>query len=363
MSERGSNVANFPGSERRLLGHLTPVAKYEPRRVTWLSQGRLAAGKITILDGDPGLGKSTMALDWAARISRGDALPQGPKNPPRGVVILSAEDDPRDTIRPRLDATGADLNKIHIFDMRPEGLVSDEMEARLPIIPEDIEALGHQIEAANAALVIIDPLMAFFSDTVKSNSDQDVRRALSPLSAALQRTGAACLILRHLNKAQGLSTLYRGGGSIGIIGAARFGLIVGRDPDDDTSDRRILAVQKCNIGREQPSLVYRLEEEPGTDVAKVVWEGESEHRASALTGTGKSEEERAGVKEAADWLVATLAGGSVPAGELKRRAEADGLKWRTLEAAKKNARVISDKVGYGRDAPWVWRLAPDQESA
>lgn len=347
------NVTAFPGSPL-LMPFAERVADILPERVRWLSMSRLAAGKITVLDGDPGLGKSTMALDWAAKITRGDGLPYGPKDRPRGVLLLSAEDGKGDTIRPRLEVAKADLTRVFVFQMRDE-----EGNTYLPSLPEHLDALASQIEAVDAALVIIDPLMAYLSGELKGNSDQDVRRMLSPMASKLEQTGAAGLALRHLNKATGMASLYRGGGSIGIIGAARFGLLVARDPEDQDGKRRILAIQKANIGDDEaPSLVYRLESVPGTDVARVVWEGESSLRAHALTAAPAEGEERSQANEARTWVLDMLSGGSITVKDLQRMAKEDGVSWRTLERIKDAAGVHCGRVGFGRSGHWVWSLAP-----
>lgn len=347
------NVHAFPG-QKVLMPFAERVSDITPQRVIWLSVGRLAVGKITILDGDPGLGKSTLTLDWAARVTRGENLPFGPKNRPRSVIILSAEDGKHDTIRPRLDAAGADLSRVFLFWMRDEA-----GEQYLPGIPHDIASLMSQVEATDAALVIVDPLMAFLGGDVKSNNDQDVRRALSPFASGLERTGAAGLISRHLNKAAGMASLYRGGGSIGIIGAARFGLLVAKDPDDESGKRRILAVQKCNIGEEQPSLAYHLEGVAGTDVARVIWEGESPHRAHSLTDAPGDQGGRSSALEAKIWLGETLSLGPVTAKELQKLARDDGIAWRTIESIKQAMGVVCERVGFGRGSYWSWRLPID----
>lgn len=345
------NVMPFPGAPL-LLPYAERVADIPPERVEWLSMSRLAVGKITVLDGDPGLGKSTLALDWAAKLTRGENLPYGPVNRPRGVLILSAEDGKGDTIRPRLEAAGADLTRVFLFEMRDE-----DGRSYLPSLPEHLEALGSQIEATDAVLVIIDPLVAYLSGELKAISDQDVRRMLSPMASILERSRAAGLALRHLNKAAGMASLYRGGGSIGIIGAARFGLLVGRDAKDESGKRRILAVQKANIGDDDPpSLVYRLESVPGTDVARVVWEGESSVRAHELTGATADDSERAREHEARAWLTDALSGGSLTAKDLQRMAREDGIAWRTVERIKDSLGIVCERVGFGRGGHWTWRL-------
>src|SRR5262249_8682079 len=131
-------------------------------------------------------------------------------------------------------------------------------ETRMPEIPRDLREIELTIRRMDARLVIIDPLMAYLGSQTNSWRDQDVRRALAPVGKLAERTGAAIVVIRHLNKGGSAgSPLYRGGGSIGIIGAARSALLVGEDPDDP--DVRILARSKGNLSAPVPSLAYRLE--------------------------------------------------------------------------------------------------------
>lgn len=212
------------------------VADVAAERVQWLWDGWIARGKLAVIDGDPGKGKSTLTTDLAARISTGTPLPGGTRTVPAAVVLLSAEDGVGDTIRPRLEAAGADTTRVFVFD----SVLDAEGTPRPPSIPGDIPYVEALVTEKGAVLVVIDPLMAFLGAGVDAHRDQDVRRALHSLAAVAERTGAAIVIVRHLNKSGGPQAIYRGGGSIGIIGAARSGLLVASDPDDDT--RRIVAV-------------------------------------------------------------------------------------------------------------------------
>ena len=204
MAERSDNVRSFPGpAGPDLLPEMVTVASIQPSRITWLCRGRLAAGKLTVLDGDPGLGKSTIALEWAARITTGRALPGMPGfaenavvTAPRGVVLLSAEDGESDTIRPRLDIAGADTRRVIVLKM-----VDDQGNQYLPTLGRHLWAIEQAIEASNAALLIVDPLMAYLDAEVNANRDQDVRRVFSPVASMSERTGCAVMVLRHLNKA------------------------------------------------------------------------------------------------------------------------------------------------------------------
>jgi hypothetical protein len=330
-----------------LMPYLQCLADVDVRRVDWISPGRLAFGKTTILDGDPGLGKSTVALQWAADMTRGRPIMGGPALAPRPVIVLSAEDAEADTIRPRLEAAAADLSKVYTFKLR-------DLRGRdhLVSIPAHLDWLEHQIVATNTGMVIVDPFMAFLDD-VKSNNDQSVRRALSPLAGMADETGCAVLLLRHLNKQTGGFALYRGGGSMGIVGASRFALVVAKDPDDDTGKRRVIAMQKVNIGTEPTSIAYALEAVPDTDVARVAWLGTSPHTANDLLSAPADEVELTKRDEARTWLRDALNAGPVATKELQRASRDTGIGWRTFESAKRDLGVRADKAG----DTWRWALS------
>jgi putative DNA primase/helicase len=241
QTSRGVATAHIQAAKRTASGVL--LSEVETEQVSWLWRGWLALGKLSVIDGDPGLGKSATVLDVAARVSTGREFADGTRNEagPGGVVILSAEDALSDTIKPRLEAAGADLERIASLAMLPDGSGHE----RLLSIPEDLQHLETEIQRMEAKLVIVDPLVAFFSKKVDSHKDQDVRRALAPLAAVAERTGAAVQLVRHLSKGEGKNPVYRGGGSIGIIGAARIGSLVAKDPKDE--ERRVLAPVKNNL--------------------------------------------------------------------------------------------------------------------
>ena len=232
---------------------LVRMSTVKSKRLRWLWCGWLPLGKLVVLDGDPNLGKSLLTLDLAARLSRGDKMPDGSRGDiegPMQIVMLTVEDDPEDTIKPRLDAAGADATRILLMPTVREPPVRNKTpwgRERLPSVG-DIDALRKAIDQTGARLVIIDPLMAFLPGD--AHRDQEVRQALSPLTALAAELGVAVLVVRHLNKSGGSNALYRGGGSIGIIGAARVGAVVAPDPDDPTGERRVLAITKCNLASE-----------------------------------------------------------------------------------------------------------------
>jgi hypothetical protein len=327
-----------------------PASAYKATPVDWLWAGRIPCGAVTIFDGDPGLGKSTITLDLAARVSRGYAMP--PNAPerviePASVVILSAEDDPARTIRPRLEAAGADLDRVLIV----EGVAVGDGD-RLPILPYDLVALEDFVRRHCARLVIVDPLMAFLGEGVESHKDQSVRGALSLFGKLAERTQSGLLVVRHLNKLTGGSAIYRGGGSIGIIGAARSGLLLAKHPDNPSS--RVLASVKSNLGPPPRSIVVSLV--AAGPVAVAAWGEEIDMSADDLLGA-PSAARRTKVDECADAIVeiVTAAGGRMRSVDLDTALEARGLRERTRKAARKVAGIRATKNSM--DGEW-WAELP-----
>jgi hypothetical protein len=329
------------------------LSTVKPERVSWLWPGRVPLGKLTILDGDPGLGKSVLTLDLAARVTRGWPMPLERREPgddgePAGVVLLSAEDGLADTIRPRLDAAGADVERVLALDCIPVGDSS-----RLPVLPQDVGYLRLACRRVAGRLVVVDPITAYLGPDTNTHRDQDVRRALHPLAVLAEETGAAVVVVRHLNKAAGANPLYRGGGSIGIIGAARSGLLVARDPDN--ADQRILASTKCNLAKLPPSLAFGLSADNGA--LRVGWGGIAPHTAESLLAAPRNEEERNAVQEAEEVLRSILGSGPMAAEEVRKLARKAGVSDRTLDRAKASLHVRCSPVAFGGE--WKWTLPTD----
>lgn len=338
-------------------------------RIAWRSRGRVARGKMTVLDGDPGLGKSTMLMDWAARVSRGDPLPDGDPQPERGVLLICAEDDPADTIVPRLDLAGADLRFVTLLSELPvtdeAGNIPDPDATRLLALPLDVPLIEQMIKALDIGLVILDPLFAFLEEDIKANSDQDMRRALTPLSKALQRTHASAILVRHLNKGASSNSLYRGGGSIGIIGVARFGLLVARSRED--RDTRVLASTKSNLGPPPPSYAYRLVSVAGEDVAKVEWLGSVDDSADDLLGdTLATDEQKEAASAAEEFLTQYLSKSPASRDSIIADAKKVGISIRAVDNAKRRLGIKHKRLGEHlglANAVWVWHLSgQDPES-
>jgi hypothetical protein len=332
-------------TERLLPGPVKALASVKPGRIEWLWPGRIPLGMVTIFDGDPGLGKSTVLLDLAARGSIGGTTPTGEPLPTFDSLVLTSEDDPAITLRPRLDLAGGDPHRVHVLPNLT--------------LPDEAEQLEAHITRLGALLVYLDPIVEYLGEQVKTASDHAVRRALKPLVEIARRQGCAIVAVRHLNKQGGLAAIYRGGGSIGFGGLARSVLAVGRDPDD--AERFVLASVKINVARRPASLSYRLVAEGPYDPAKVEWLGESEHSAEALIGVEREEAgERSKVQQLADAMreIVRANHGEMLARDLYSALEADGWDLSSenmkTRAKRKAGIVMVSPAGIGES--WKVRL-------
>lgn len=263
--------------------------KIQSEKPNWLWPGYIASRAITFIDGDPGLGKSFVACDIAARVSSGNPMPDGQPGDQGRVLLISYEDDPATTIKPRLESLNAKLDNIVLLT----GFKTPSNIDRPPTI-HDIGSINDTIREGSIKLVVVDPLMAALPEKIDSHKDQSIRLALSPLARLAQETNIAVLIVRHLNKSASGNALYRGSGSIGIIGAARAGFLIGKDPKDHSA--RILANTKMNIAPEPPSMKFRIID-TGSG-ATLQWEGRSELKACDLLQNDSPDGFRKGPKKA-----------------------------------------------------------------
>jgi hypothetical protein len=337
-------------SSRPVLCRLSDVA---PRPVEWLWPRRIALGKPTVLAGDPGLGKSYLTMDITARITTGSAWPDGGRAPQGDVILLSAEDDPADTIRPRLDALRGDPSRVTLLSM-----VKDASDAeRQFCLANDLPVLEETIKVTpGTVLVVIDPVSAYLGKT-DSYKDAEVRALLAPLATLAIKYRVAVLIVMHLTKASDRRAIARIGGSIGFVGAARGGLVVDKDADDP--GRRLLAVLKSNNGAEAPTLAFRLTAERDDSIAVPTWEAgpvDGVTADSLLASSAGGPDERA-ERIAADDLLADLLepGTSVPSKAIYDAARANGISERTLNRAKRRMGIKALHEGQpGKSGQWRW---------
>jgi hypothetical protein len=351
--------------DKKLLADLvvTTMSDVESEEVRWLWEGRIPLGKLTVLEGDPKSGKSTMTLDLIARVTTGAPMPDGTASGvcgPANCVLMTAEDGLRDTVRPRLDLAEADPALVCVWEavlvVQEEGTNG----VRMPSLPLDIARLERLVTQRKARLVVVDVLAAYLGERVDSHHDADVRRALAPLAKMAERTGAAVVVLRHLNKGGGGKALYRGGGSIGISGQARSILLAGLDPGDEEGQRRVLAVTACNLAAIAPSLSYRLDAEGPLAPVRIAWTGSSTLSADELLVDPGAEDERSDRKEIAALLFAwTEDCRQVAVGEVRRRLRERDLvpSEPTLRRARRDAGVeVGSPSGFGGKR-FYWRRA------
>ena len=313
---------------------LTPANQVVARPVSWLWPECLPQGKLLILDGDPDLGKSLLALDLCARLSTGRPFPDGRPGPgPANAVVLSAEDNAADTIMPRLVQLGADTKRVVVWQRERD---DEDWPWRFP---SQIDRLDDALRQADARLAVIDPVMAFLDDRVLSASDQSVRRALAPLIHLAEKHRCSLLMHRHLNKQVGGRALYRGLGSIAFVAACRVALLVGRDPL--APDRCVLAQVRNSLAPLQPSLAYQVTAAEG-GVPVVEWLGPSPVTADELLAGARRDH------GARDWATAFLeqflAAGPRTADDIWQAAQKTGLSARTLQRAKKGLGIRCRRV-------------------
>ena len=323
------------------------MADVEPETVRWLWRPYLALGKLTMLEGDPGLGKSWLTCAIAAAVSCGRGLPSVAPCTPANVLMLSAEDGLGDTLRPRLDAVGADVSRIFALN---EPLTFDAA---------GLLRLEASIIEHSPALVIIDPLFAYTGGKVDIHRANECRAISAPLAAIAERCGCALVAVRHLGKSRGGGhALNAGIGSIDFAAAARSVLLVGQDPDEPT--KRAIVQIKNNLAPLGPALGYKLEN------SQFWWTGESDITAGRILSTVPDEEERGAQDEAVEFLRALLADGPRAANEVKAEARRAGISEPTLRRAKDRLGVRAQKSGgrFGDAAQrWVWTLPEDDQGS
>ncbi|HEV3257462.1 MAG TPA: AAA family ATPase [Gemmataceae bacterium] len=322
------------------------------RPVEWLWPNWLPLGKLALFEGDPGLGKSLITLDLCARLSTGKPLPDGSPGPgPCNCLLFSAEDGGEDTIRPRLEAAGADMDRI--FGFYRDG---DDLTAPL-CLPSQAGALDDILTQTRARLVVLDPITAFLDPGVQIASDPSVRRALFPLQRLAVKHRCVFELMRHLNKTGGGVALYRGMGSIAFTACCRCIWLVDEDPTDPT--RSILAQVKASLAGRPPSLAYSLPP-PGTPIPTVTWLGTSDLTADQLLAGPAKVPPPSPRQRASEFLAAVLEDGPLTSREIWAAAQEHDLAERTLQRVKDELGIRSVRVYLGKKQLSYW-LLPGQE--
>ena len=323
-------------------------------QVRWAWKDRIPLGGLTLLVGDPGLGKTTAGCERAARVTRGD-LDGDLHGQPADVLIATAE-DAHSVLRARLEAAGADLDRVHFVTVQRDGI-----DVGLTL-PKDVAELERRAIEVEVSMVLVDPIAGHLAD-VDSHRDASLRRALAPLARMAEKTDAAVVGVAHLNKSDAADLLRRVGGSVAMVAAARSVLLFTGDPGsvDDAAPERLLSHGKSNYGPLAPMLRLRMEgrevetpDGPAPTVG-VAWLGEVKDLTLADVLAPKEEATECPERdEAVNWLNSYLSdhNGEAPAGEVIKAARRDGITKSTLDRARERAGVVSAKSSF--HGGWTW---------
>ena len=306
------------------------MSEVDTQTVEWLWKPYIPFGKVTIVQGNPGEGKTTFALRLAAACTTGGTLPGMKPLPPFQVIYQTAEDGLGDTVKPRLIEAAADLDRV---------LVIDEAKRELTLSDERIEKALTQNEAR---LIILDPIQAYMGEKTDMNRANEVRPIFMRLGQVAQRTGCAILLIGHLNKAAGMQSLQRGLGSIDIAAAVRSVMFIGKLKHDPTM--RILTHEKSSLAPPGVSLAFSLGDEGGFR-----WVGEYDITADEML-SGIEPQRETKTQQAKDLICALLAGGKqVLSEDIDKAALERGIPGRTVRDAKRElGDALKSKIVEGR---------------
>jgi hypothetical protein len=339
--------------------HLADLA---PADASWLWPAWMALPSLTLLDGETGVGKTALALDLAARLSRGAPWPDGCPGIRGAALLLCAAGGAATTLRPRLLALGADPRRILLAaDWRgPHGDYPPQLPRDLPFLEE---LLGtHAVQ-----LLVLDPLLEFLG--VNAGNDQAAGRCLDRLARVAERTACAVLGLRPWGRRGGGRPLLLGVGAVALAAAAQTVLVAAADPD--RPGRGVLAVAKGSLGPRPAALAYRITAGPGGGFAcRVAWQGPAPYAAEHLCARPLSAEDRARQREAkgqrqacADFLKQLLAAGPLAAGECKRICAEAGFSRRTAERAACRLGVVVGRQATPSGHAYEWNLPEGERGA
>ena len=320
---------------------LINMEQVEIEKIDWLLYPFIPFGKVTIVQGDPGEGKTTMVLQIIAKLTKGEAvLPSGSDEPaleaktvdlePVNVIYQTAEDGLGDTIKPRLLSAGADCSRVMVIDDNDQALTM--MDARLE----------EAIIKTKARLVVLDPIQGFLGAAVDMHRANEIRPLMKRVAVLAEKYHCAIILIGHMNKNSNGKSSYRGLGSIDFQAAARSVLIVGRIKDEP--EIRVVCHVKSSLAPEGKSIAFRLDKDTGFE-----WIGEYDISADdLLSGDNRGQK----IHAAKEFLQEVLASGSVAQTKVAEEAESRGIKKKTLWNAKKELEINSVKIGN----QWFWML-------
>lgn len=337
-------------------------------RIDWLWPTRFARGKLSLIAGFPGDGKSQITISIASIVTNGGTWP-GSKDrcEPGKVIFLSAEDGAGDTLKPRLVAAGAAVDRCAVFEtvMRAE---NGREVAHVFDIGRDIGALDRVVnemerDGGKVALVVIDPLNAYLGEGIDAHKDASIRRALTPIAEFAERRHIAVIGVTHFNKGTQSKAMLRITGSIATPATSRAAYVVARDPKN--SERLLFLPAKNNLAPMKDGLAYTIEprtvpsidgDDIGTSV--VVWDRNLVNiTADDVLAPTVQNQSAAQLNDAALFLSDVLAEGPLPGREVKKLAEANGHAWATVHRARARYGFKIERSGYGKEHVSLWSRA------
>lgn len=312
------------------------MSDVETKPVKWLWHKRIALGKLTVIAGNPGLGKSQITAYLAATVSTGGYWPDGAEPPLKAaVLLLSAEDDAGDTIKPRLLAAGADVGNCYVIDAVHSVNSNGDAQLRTFDLSQDIERLEREIiRIGNVGLVVIDPISAYLGG-VDSHNNADMRGLLAPLSAMAAQHNVAVVLVTHMNKSKDQEPIARVIGSIGLIAAARAGYVVIKD--NKNPKLRYFVPVKNNIGNDKDGFSFAIEEVrlPSDlfviETSKISWRPDTVQAQDILNPEAKAKETQ--INGAKDFLSDCLFDGPKLSADVFEEAEGAGYKKSAIQRA------------------------------
>jgi hypothetical protein len=330
----------------------------EAKEISWLWPGRVPLGRISLLVGRPGEGKSFATTDMAARVTTGTPWPDGSDCPKGSVILVSAEDDPGDTIKPRLDAHHADCRKVHLLSAVKWFDEQAKPQERMFTLA-DLPALEAALKRnRDCKLIVVDPIGSFLGGSTDAHRDNEVRGILAPVAKLAEKYGPAVLVVAHRRKSAGFNADETALGSRAFTGIARAVWHLSRD--NENKNRRLLLPGKNNLAPEGDGLAFTICGNPPS----IVWERDpvtmsadealsiENNNGGEAKGPGRPSDER---MEAEEWLAAELADlQEHVVKDIQRDAKAAGISWRTVQRASTSLKVIRQRNAFG--GHFIWRL-------
>ncbi|MGE0056001.1 MAG: bifunctional DNA primase/polymerase [Hyphomicrobium sp.] len=353
---------------------ITSMDQVPREKVEYLWDPFIAVGKITLLVGRPGEGKSQVTLDIAARVTTGEPFPsivlgQAPRRDPGSVILIAGEDGSGDVIRPRLEAAGADLSKVHlvkgVLNTLPDGsqfLDMFSLRERIPEIERLITKLG------DVRAIIVDPIGSY-TGKADTNNDASVRSVLMPLAALAGKHRVAMILVAHTNKGSGnkgsSDPLDKVMGSLAFVGVARAVFAVARDPTEPPdSPKRVFVYVKGNLTGTLGGLELTIKTQWVEDVktSRIEWGRPTDVGAwEAFNQSGG--EDRTALQDAENFLLTNLANNPMKADELKKLAKSDEISWATVRRAQVNLGIKPERQGFGPGSSFLWALPTPEDEA